>query len=174
MKKKIIFSLFFLALLFVTIIFYNSLKIDNAFVPDQLIGKKLPNFLTASLFHSNEIISEKNITEGKYYLINIWASWCGPCREEHPVLMKLSKENSLRIIGINFKDQKNNAISFLNKFGNPYKSVGIDKDGSLSINIGAYGVPETILINKDKIIVLKFVGPLNLNNYDNILKVIKE
>ena len=106
-------------------------------------------------------------------MINIWASWCAPCREEHPYLMQLSEENLLKIVGINYKDKKNYAITFLKKFGNPYSEIGSDKNGAISIDLGARGIPESILLDDLKNIVAKFIGPLKKNDYKKIIKIIK-
>tara|TARA_B100001996_G_scaffold156127_1_gene118939 strand:+ start:229 stop:792 length:564 start_codon:yes stop_codon:yes gene_type:complete len=171
--RFLFFLVIFLLLFFLGSIFFKSLNTTKIFVPDKLIGRSLPDFKAKSFndknkyFTKNEIFSEK-----KYYLLNIWASWCGPCREEHPILIKLSNDDNLEIVGLNFKDKKESALKFLDKNGNPYKKILIDNDGSVSINLGAYGVPETFLINEKKIIELKFVGPLKNGDYKKILKKI--
>jgi len=94
-------------------------------------------------------------------VLNIWASWCVPCREEHSLLMKLSKNQSIKLIGLNYKDNLNNAQKFIDELGNPYSQILMDKDGTLAIEFGAYGVPETFIIDKDRKILKKFIGPLN-------------
>ena len=91
-------------------------------------------------------INRKIFNQDKFYLLNIWASWCLPCRKEHSLLIGLSKNDELEIIGLNYKDSKGNAINFLNDLGNPYKKILIDKDGTRAIELGAFGVPETFLI----------------------------
>ena len=171
-KRLIIFLSLFILFFSLATILFKSLKINKVFIPNELIGKKIPEFNSELFFEEVEINSNKIFKDEKYYLINIWASWCGPCRKEHPLLMKLSREKKLEIIGINFKDNKKNAISFLKNEGNPYSKIIKDEDGYLSINIGSYGIPETILINKDKIIVSKFVGPINFKDYKNIVKLV--
>ena len=171
-KRLIIFISIFILLFLLAIIFFKNLKKENIYIPNKLIGKEMPNFSSQSLLDDQYLNSEKIFTNKKYYLINIWASWCGPCRDEHPYLVKLSQNDKLEIIGINFKDKKKHALSFLSKEGNPYKEIFIDDDGSLSINIGAYGVPETFLINRKKIILLKLLGSLNSERYQKILNII--
>ena len=156
------------------VIFFKSLKTEKTFVPKQLVETKLPKFSSQTLFDNKKFTSSSFLKNEKYYLINIWASWCGPCREEHPILLDLANKNKLKILGINFKDNKKNAITFLDKLGNPYSEIITDKDGSLSINLGAYGVPETFLINKDQIITLKFVGPIKSNDYKKLIKIINK
>ena len=123
---------------------------------------------------NDEIFSNSNLDKDKYHLINIWASWCLPCRKEHPILMSLSRENNLSLIGVNFKDKKLNANNFLKELGNPYNILLSDKDGTNSIVFGVYGVPESILINKRHKVLKKFIGPLDDNDYKNILKLINE
>ena len=108
--------------------------------------------------------------ENEFYLINIWASWCLPCKIEHPLLMRLSEMNNLKLIGINYKDKELNANNFLNKLGNPYDILLEDKNGTNSIIFAVFGVPESILINDKKIIIEKFIGPIN----ETDLKFIKD
>ena len=151
----------FLIIIFIIIffIFYKALQTSNIYTPDVDIQKDIPNFKT-EVFETNNIINSKEIfKENKFYLVNIWSSWCIPCREEHIFLMKLNKKKNLEIIGLNYKDKSVNAKSFLNEFGNPYKLILSDQDGSLAIEWGAYGVPETFLIRKKK--------NLEKNNWSN-------
>ena len=108
----------------------------------------------------------------RYYLMNIWASWCVPCRDEHPILLNLSRNYNIEIIGLNYKDRKENANLFLKKLGNPYKKILLDENGTEAIKWGAYGVPESFLIYKNRIIK-KFIGPINLELFNDIKKIIK-
>ena len=138
----------------------------------MIIEKSLPSF-EAKLFESIDIIDSKEIfKKNKYYLINIWASWCAPCRDEHFFLMDLSKINNLDIIGINYKDKIENSKRFLNEFKSPYKIIISDLDGTLSIELGAYGVPESFLIY-DKKIIKKIIGPINEDLLLQIKKLVK-
>jgi cytochrome c biogenesis protein CcmG, thiol:disulfide interchange protein DsbE len=98
--------------------------------------------------------------KGRVTLLNIFASWCGPCREEHPVLMELAKDSRFQLIGLNYKDKPENAAAFLADLGNPYAKVGADESGRAGINWGVYGVPETFVIGPDGVIRYKYVGPL--------------
>ena len=108
----------------------------------------------------------------KYYLLNIWSSWCVPCRQEHSILIDLSNNKNLKLIGINYKDKKENAKKFLEELGNPYEKIIFDKDGTSAIEWGAYGVPETFLIYDNKIIK-KYIGPLNKNSVKEVKLLMK-
>jgi cytochrome c biogenesis protein CcmG, thiol:disulfide interchange protein DsbE len=160
MKNKLLpLSIIFIFIIFF-IIFYKGLKDTNIYTPELKINNKIPLF-SAELFYSNKIVNSSEIfNSDKFYLLNIWSSWCVPCRDEHPMLMNLNKNKNVKIIGINYKDTKKNAENFLNKFGNPYKKIIFDKDGIKAIEWGAYGVPESFLIHNNKIIK-KYLGPLN-------------
>ena len=125
-----------------------------------MLKKKIPNF-DAKIFNTDiKINSEEIFEKDKFYLLNIWASWCIPCRDEHLFLMNLSTNKNLEIIGLNYKDNNKQAKMFLKKFDSPYKLIFSDDDGTIAIDWGAYGVPETFLIYNKKIIK-KIIGPLN-------------
>ena len=117
--------------------------------------------------------SDEIFKNDKIYIFNIWASWCVPCQDEHPILMELSNQKTIEVIGLNYKDNSKNAKNFLKELGNPYKIILIDNDGTIAIEWGAYGVPETFLIYKKKVIE-KFIGPLNLILLIDIKKKIDE
>ena len=165
--KIIIFVIFF----FIIGIFYISLTRETNYNTSSLINKEVPQFKIA-YFDKNEFYSKKDLIKNNYTLINFWASWCGPCRIEHPILMKLSAENNLKILGINFKDKKELARKFLKDLGNPYNLLLKDVEGKKSVIFGIYGIPESLLINNDNIIIKKFVGPLSLDNYKEIKEMI--
>ena len=171
MKRGIISLSIIVSLLFVFIIFYQSLNKSSFYKPTSKI-KNIPQFLAKSFYSKEEISSKKIFDKDKYYLLNIWASWCVPCRDEHPILVNLSKNKQLEIIGLNYKDNLRNAQKFLNELGDPYKIILLDKDGTKAIEWGAFGVPETFLIYKNKI-VKKFIGPLDQNLLSEIEKIIK-
>ena len=165
--KIFIFLIFF----FIIGVFYISLTRETNYNTTSLTNKELPQF-KISYFDKNGFYTEKDLIKNDYTLINFWASWCGPCRIEHPILMKLSAENNLNILGVNFKDKKELARKFLKDLGNPYSFLLKDLEGKQSVNFGIYGIPESLLINSDNIIIKKFVGPLSLNNYKEIKKII--
>jgi len=173
MKNK--YKIYTLAALlsFCFIVFYKGLNNSNTYIPKVNEKNKIPVF-KAIEFNSNiEINSEKVFEKNNFYIVNIWASWCVPCKKEHPFLIELSKYQSVKLIGLNYRDNLNNAKNFIKEFGNPYSLILIDKNGTLAIEFGAYGVPETFLIDKNKIIIKKFVGPINQQILEEIKLIIK-
>jgi cytochrome c biogenesis protein CcmG/thiol:disulfide interchange protein DsbE len=172
MTKKLVPYLIILIFIIIFIVFFKSLKDTNIYTPEVKINKNIPIFSAELLFSNNELNSTEIFEVDKFYLLNIWASWCAPCRDEHPILMSLGKNNKLNIIGMNYKDNKENAKSFLVELGNPYKQIIIDKNGTNSIEWGAFGVPETFIIKNNKIIK-KFIGPLNQELLIEIQKILK-
>tara|TARA_B100001123_G_C15299372_1_gene1020464 strand:- start:1961 stop:2497 length:537 start_codon:yes stop_codon:yes gene_type:complete len=175
MKKKILFFPFFL-FIFITIIFFYLLLIDRnpSELPSSLINKKIPVFVGKSLFNGNIFVSKKEFGN-QIILVNFFATWCGPCREEHSFIKKLSNKENLKIIGINYKDDVDKTILWLKELGNPYSDVIIDKDGSIGIEWGVYGIPETFVVDKNSKIKYKILGPINEKNYERlVLKIAKE
>ena len=171
MKIKIspfIYTIIFLIIFFVL---YRGLKNSNIYTPNLKVEKNIPSFKVKTFENSN-FVSEKIFQKDKFYLLNIWASWCVPCREEHSFLTNLNKEEKIEIIGLNYKDDKKNAKNFLKELGNPYNIVLSDEDGTVAIEWGAYGVPETYLIYDNKIIK-KIVGPINENSINEIKMLIQ-
>lgn len=134
---------------------------DLSVVPSALIGQAAPKTVLPSL----EGISLPGLNSaefiGKVTLVNVWASWCGPCRDEHPVIVSLAKDERLTIVGLNYKDKAENARRFLGDLGNPYDAVGVDPNGRAAIDWGVYGIPETFLVGKDGKIAFKHVGPMS-------------
>jgi cytochrome c biogenesis protein CcmG/thiol:disulfide interchange protein DsbE len=173
MKNKLNLFIIIIFLSFCFGIFYKGLNNSNTYVPKTKDKKNIPIF-EAKDFNSNIYVgSEKIFEEDNFYIVNIWASWCVPCRTEHPFLMELSKSQSVKLIGLNYRDNQNNAKDFINEFGNPYSKILIDNDGTLSVQFGAYGVPETYVIGKDKKIIKRFIGPINHEITAEIKLIIK-
>ena len=160
-----------LFLIFVISIFYISLNRDTSYNTSNLINKELPKF-EISFFNEKKFYKNNDLKKNNYTLINFWASWCAPCRTEHPILMKLSQEKNLKIFGVNFKDKKIHADQFLKELGNPYAFIGKDINGKQSVRFGIYGIPESILINKNLLIMKKFVGPLSSDDLSQIVEII--
>ena len=169
--QKIIKSIIVFLFIFVLLVFYNSLNRETNYSTDYLVGNKLATINLKS-FDDNKIYTSEEFKKSRYILINFWASWCAPCRVEHPYLMQLSEEKNLKILGVNFKDKKINALKFLNELGNPYFYMAKDTTGKQSVNFGIYGIPESILINNETIVLKKFIGPLNEQNLNDIKEII--
>lgn len=172
MKTKVL--TIFLVIIFsaVFLVFYKGLQNSNIYQPKIVYDKEIPIFNAKILGNSDQISSKEIFNNDQFYLMNIWASWCVPCRDEHKFLMSLSKKKNLNIIGLNYKDDIKKAKIFLRKMNNPYKINLVDKDGTIAIEWGAYGVPETFLIYDNKIIK-KIIGPLNENSIVEIKMLIK-
>ena len=172
MKNKLIPFSIVLVFIIIFIIFYKGLQNTNIYTPNTKTSFEVP-LVSVKLFNSNEIVNTLEIfSSDKFYLLNIWSSWCVPCRQEHSILMDLTKNDNLKVIGINYKDTKKNANNFLKELGNPYDKIIFDNKGTNSIEWGAYGVPESFLINKNKIIK-KYIGPLSEESMKEIKLFIK-
>ena len=153
-------------------IFYKGLEDSNIYTPNINIKNKVPLFNTKDFFSGESQRSTSIFELDKIYLLNIWSSWCVPCRQEHPLLMSLNFEDKINIIGLNYKDNQIKAKNFLKELGNPYKEIYVDLDGTIAIEWGAYGVPESFLIFNNEIIK-KYIGPLNQELVDEINLLIK-
>jgi len=153
-------------------IFYKGLEDSNIYTPDINTKNDIPVFNTEEFFSGEDKKSSSIFELDKIYLLNIWSSWCVPCRQEHSFLMSLNSDNKVNIIGMNYKDNLKNAKNFLKELGNPYKEIFIDSDGTIAIEWGAYGVPESYLIYNNKIIK-KYIGPLNQKLINEIKLLIK-
>jgi len=134
---------------------------DPSAIPSALVGHPAPTFDLPSLDGAEVPGLKRADLDGKVTLVNVFASWCVPCREEAPVLEVLAKDDRFRLVGINYKDTAANARRFLGDFGNPYAAIGVDAKGRSAIDWGVYGVPETFVVGADGIIRYKYVGPLS-------------
>ena len=131
-------------------------------VPSVLINSPAPEFSLPPIDSSSFKLPSfsKSDLIGEISIVNVWASWCVPCRAEHPSLVQLSKDDRINVYGINYKDKSKNAVEFLTELGNPYQAVGVDSTGLTSIDWGVYGVPETFIVSSEGIILYKFIGPI--------------
>ena len=171
--RKINYIIISILFSFLFIILYSSLDNERVYNTKDLIGKKISQ-VEINLFQSNETINTKEFINNEFTILNFWASWCAPCRKEHPNLVRLSKITNLKMVGINFKDDKSNAKNFLQENGNPFDILAKDKLGKKSVNFGIYGIPETILIDSELKILKKYVGPLNIKDVNEIRKIVKK
>ncbi|ESY01715.1 MULTISPECIES: DsbE family thiol:disulfide interchange protein [unclassified Mesorhizobium] len=142
---------------------------DEAAVPSALIGLPAPQTNLPALEGSNLPGLDSKAFAGKVTLVNVFASWCAPCREEHPVLLQLSQDKRFVMAALNYKDQAQNARRFLGDLGNPFQAIGVDEAGRTAIDWGVYGVPETFVIGKDGKIAYKHVGPLTGESARDVL-----
>ena len=171
MKIKISFFIYSIIFLIIFFVLYKGLQNSNIYTPNLKIEKNIPSFRT-KIFDNDNFVSEKIFQKDKFYLFNIWASWCVPCREEHSFLTNLNREKKIEIIGLNYKDEEKNAKNFLKELGNPYNVILSDEDGTVAIEWGAYGVPETFIIY-DNMIIKKIIGPINENSVAEIRMLIQ-
>lgn len=149
---------------------------DPQKLPSAIIGKQVPAFALPALEGLRDIpgFDEKSLARGRPTLVNVFASWCVPCHQEHPILMAIAQSGAVDIYGINYKDETDNARRFLGAKGNPYKAVGVDRNGRASIEWGVYGVPETFVIDGTGKIVHKHVGPLSAETAEKLVAMVKK
>jgi len=153
---------------------YVGLSGNPRDVPSPLVGKTAPTFDLAQLQSPDKHFIREEML-GKVWLLNVWASWCVSCRQEHPVLVQLSRTNEVPIYGLNYKDKREDAIGWLKDFGNPYVLSGFDEDGRVGVDFGVYGVPETYVIDKQGVIRYKQTGPVYPEVLQNtILPLVRE
>jgi cytochrome c biogenesis protein CcmG/thiol:disulfide interchange protein DsbE len=150
-----------IAFVALALLFFKGLSGDPSALPSVLIGKEAPAFtLPAIAGGDTPGLSDADLRKGGVTVVNIWASWCAPCRQEHPVLLELAKRSDITLVGINNKDEAENARHFLGAMGNPFAAIGADTEGRATIDFGGYGVPETFVIDGSGHIRFKHVGPL--------------
>jgi len=174
MKKKLLIipSILFLSIL-LTFFYLLIIERDPSAIPSNLLDKNIPKFETESLLRKERFISSKEFGN-EIILVNFFATWCLPCRDEHIYIKRFSNEKGIRVIGINYKDSSDNAIEWLKNLGNPYSDVPIDKNGRIAIDWGVYGIPETFIVNSKGIIKYRHVGPITKKIYKKINLLIKK
>ena len=136
-----------------------GLKLDPREVPSPLIGKPVPAFSLPVLAEPGRALSPQDL-RGQVWILNVWASWCVACRQEHPVLVDFAKSSKVPLYGLNYKDKRDDALRWLKQFGDPYKQSLSDTEGLVGIDLGVYGVPETFIVDKEGVIRHKHIGPV--------------
>ena len=174
MKKQLLIAPTILFLFILLTLFYLLLIERNpSEVPSNLLNKKVPMFETESLLKNERFISSQEFGN-EIILVNFFATWCKPCRDEHIYIKRFSNEKGIRVIGINYKDNYSNAVAWLKDLGNPYSDIPIDKGGKIAIDWGVYGIPETFIVNSKGIIKYRHVGPITKKIYKKINFLIEE
>lgn len=153
---------------------YSGLSRDPREVPSPLIGQVAPEFTLPTLLAEQQSFSP-SLMQGKVWLLNIWATWCAGCREEHPLLVNLARSGKVDIVGLNYKDDSAQAKRWLAELGDPYLKTAVDADGRVGIDWGFYGAPETFVIDKNGIVRHKHIGPVYPKDLaETILPLVEE
>ena len=155
----------FVAFVAIMVFLAKGLSLNPGEVPSPFVDQAAPAFSLPELLAPGATVTEKSML-GKPWLLNVWASWCAACRDEHPLLNDLSARKIVDIVGLNYKDQRDDAIGWLNAFGNPYATIAVDLDGAVGIDYGVYGVPETFVIDASGVVRLKHIGPLTAEDIE--------
>jgi cytochrome c biogenesis protein CcmG/thiol:disulfide interchange protein DsbE len=143
------------------VLFWRGLSGDPSQIPSALIGKEVPEFTLPAIEGLDvPAFDAASLRQGRVTVVNVWASWCVPCRTEHPLLAELARRSDIRLVGINYKDDADNARRFLGTLGNPFAAIVADRDGRAAVDWGVYGVPETFVVDGRGIIRHKWIGPL--------------
>ena len=172
--KRLLIIPYILFILVLSIFFYLLIIERNPLeLPSNLLNKTVPNFETESLLKNKNFVSSKEFGN-EVVLVNFFATWCKPCRDEHVYIKRFSNEKGIRVIGINYKDNYSNAVAWLKDLGNPYSDIPIDKGGKIAIDWGVYGIPETFIVNSKGIIKYRHVGPITKKIYKKINSLIEE
>lgn len=150
------------------LLLWKGLSLDPRRIPSPLVGKPLPAFSLPTVQDPRKQMGNADF-RGKPVLINVWASWCAACKQEHPVLLEIARQQAVPLVGLNYKDQRTDALAVLEKEGDPYSVSLTDADGRTGIDWGVYGVPETFLVDKDGIIRYKHIGPITPEDWDKKL-----
>jgi cytochrome c biogenesis protein CcmG/thiol:disulfide interchange protein DsbE len=174
-RKLVVFLPLVLFLALAGLFFFRLGSGDPSKIPSALIGRAVPETILPAL-PNTEFAGKPvrgltpDLFKGQVTLVNVWASWCVPCHDEAPLLMQMASDRRYQIVGINYKDQADNARRFLGRYGNPFSAVGTDDNGRASIEWGVYGVPETFVVGRDGRIAYKLVGPISPENLERLVK----
>ena len=175
MMQKHILKVPLIVFLIILLVFFYLLLIDRnpSRIPSALLGSKVPDFEANSLLKKDKFYSSQEFMN-EITLVNFFATWCKPCRDEHVYILRLSDEMNLNVIGINYKDDSKKSSKWLKKLGNPYSNIAIDKNGKIAIDWGVYGIPETFVVNSKGIIKYRHVGPITKKIYNKINLLVSE
>lgn len=149
-----------LAFVALVVVLGVGLSLNPREVPSPLVGKPMPAFDLERLRFPELRVRESDLS-GQVSLVNVWATWCAGCRDEHPLLVRIANESGIPIYGLNYKDQRPAALQWLQRFGDPYVASGYDADGRAGLDLGVYGLPETFVVGPDGVIAYKHIGPID-------------
>jgi cytochrome c biogenesis protein CcmG/thiol:disulfide interchange protein DsbE len=169
-RRIVLAALPLIALVALIAVFAMSINRDPGLIPSVLINRPAPEFALAAVPDLGVPGFDTAALKGEVSVVNVFASWCIPCRQEHPVLSALKAETGVKLLGINQKDAPANAKAFLDELGNPYDAIGADTNGRTSIDWGVYGVPETFVVDKKGVVLFKHVGPLSVEAVEREIK----
>lgn len=172
-KQSNIFFFVFVVIILSTFFYLLIIERNPNTVPSALLNKEIPYFESTRLFKDKKFVS-RNEFGNETVLVNFFATWCKPCKDEHSFIKKISDQKKIRVIGINYKDNPKKTLIWLNKLGNPYSDVLLDKKGSLGIDWGVYGIPETFIISKNSIVKYRHVGAINEKIYKKLNGIIDQ
>ena len=168
-KKKVwIYLLPLSVLLLLVMVFYFGLGLNPRLVPSPLIGRPVPQFSLPRLNNTDNAFMQSTL-QRQVSLMNLWATWCVSCRQEHPTLMKIAASDEVPIYGLLYKDEPDKAVRWLQNRGDPYRANAVDADGRVAIEWGVYGTPETFVIDAQGIIRYKHIGPMNWNDWETVI-----
>ena len=168
MKRRLILFIPLIVALVLGIFLWQGLKLDPRELPSALIGKPFPQFTLSTVKDENAALTQDAL-KGEVSLVNVWATWCVSCRQEHPELVRIAKETGIPIYGLNYKDTRPEAIRWLDEYLDPYRFSLFDADGRVGLDLGVYGAPETYIVDKEGIVRYRFVGVIDRNIWLNEL-----
>jgi cytochrome c biogenesis protein CcmG/thiol:disulfide interchange protein DsbE len=143
---------------------YVGLSLHPGEIPSPFIGKPAPALSVPTLHDAEHVLSSADLA-GQPWVLNVWGTWCVACREEHPTLLEIARTRAVPIYGLDWKDDRDSALAWLSKLGNPYDAIGFDSEGRVAIDWGVYGAPETFLIDASGMVVCKQIGPMDMDTW---------
>ena len=174
MKKKLSIIPYITFISIILIFFYLLIIQRNpSEIPSVFINKEIPKFESSSILNKKIFVSSENFYN-EVTLVNFFATWCKPCRDEHIFIKKFAETNNIKVLGINYKDDPKKTMKWIEELGNPYYEILMDRNGRTAIDWGVYGIPETFVINSEKIIKYRHVGPINEKSYKKISSIINK